>query len=88
MLLGWALARRAWALGPDQIALVVNSKVPAGVKLAEFYAQQRHIPAGRIIALDLPDADDIAYDDYNLQVVPAVRNFWWNTGWSRRSRAW
>src|SRR5438874_13085438 len=70
-----AVAGRAWALEPDQVALVVNSRVPAGVKLAEFYAGQRHIPAGRIIALDLPAGDDIGYDDYNLRVVPAVRNY-------------
>ena len=69
------MAGRALALEPDQIALVVNSKVPAGMKLAEFYASQRHIPAQRIIALDLPVGDDIAFDDYNLRVVPAVRSY-------------
>lgn len=68
-------AGRAWALTPDQIVLIVNSKVPAGQKLAEFYAQQRHLPDGRILALDLPDGDDISFDQYNQQVVPAVRSF-------------
>src|SRR3954454_7541891 len=36
-----AIASSAHALTPDQIALVVNAKDPAGVKLAQFYAQQR-----------------------------------------------
>ncbi len=83
--LGWSLAcllfpllaaaNSARALTPDQIALVVNAKEPAGVKLAEFYAKQRHIPDGRIISLDLPTGDDVGFDAYNTQVVPAVRKF-------------
>lgn len=69
------VAGPARALTADQIALVVNAKDPAGVKLAQFYAGQRHIPAGRIISLDLPAGDDIGFDAYNTQVVPAVRKF-------------
>jgi uncharacterized protein (TIGR03790 family) len=64
------------ALGPDQIALVVNAKVPASRELAAFYAQKRHIPAGRIIALDLPFPDEeIPFEQYNSAVVPAVRKY-------------
>ena len=68
-------APAAAALEPDQIALVVNAKVPAGVELAEFYAQARHIPAGRIIALDLPEGEEMPFDRYDRDVVPAVRTF-------------
>src|ERR1700678_1967642 len=67
-------AHRAAAIEPGQIALIVNSKVPAGTKLAEFYAQQRHIPSGRIIAIDLPDADEIPYDTYNSRIVSEIRS--------------
>jgi uncharacterized protein (TIGR03790 family) len=67
-------AHRAAAIEPGQIALIVNSKVPAGTKLAEFYAQQRHIPSGRIIAIDLPDSDDIPYDTYNSRIVSEIRS--------------
>ena len=64
------------ALGPDQIALVVNSNVPASRELAEFYAQKRNIPAGRIVALDLPfPAEEMPFAQYDAQVVPAVRKF-------------
>jgi uncharacterized protein (TIGR03790 family) len=66
-------ADRSAALEPNQIALIVNSKVPAGVQLAEFYAEQRHIPSGRIIAVDLPQGDDIPYDTYNSRVVSDIR---------------
>src|SRR5687767_4526026 len=68
-----AAASRA-ALGPDQVALVVNARVPASRELAEFYAQRRNIPAGRIIAVDLPyPAEEIPFHEYNLRVAPAIR---------------
>jgi uncharacterized protein (TIGR03790 family) len=63
------------ALQPDEIALVVNSNVPDGIKLAQFYAQQRHIPENRIVVLDLPKSDQMACRDYEDQVVPQVRDF-------------
>jgi uncharacterized protein (TIGR03790 family) len=65
----------ALALEPDQIALVINKNVPASRELAEFYAQKRGIPSGRIIALDLPFPDEeMFFSSYNEQVVPAVRS--------------
>ena len=64
------------ALRPDQIALVVNSNVPASRELAEFYAQKRGVPAGRIIALDLPfPAEEMPFEKYDAEGVPAVRRF-------------
>jgi uncharacterized protein (TIGR03790 family) len=68
-----APAYRAAGVEPAQIALIVNSKVPASTKLAEFYAQQRHIPSGRIIAIDLPDSEEIPYDTYNSRIVSEIR---------------
>jgi uncharacterized protein (TIGR03790 family) len=71
-----ASALPASALEPDQLALVVNANVPASRQLAEFYAQRRGIPAGRIIALDLPFPDEeIPYARYDQDIVPAVRKF-------------
>jgi uncharacterized protein (TIGR03790 family) len=64
------------ALGPDNVALIVNSKVPASRELATFYAQKRNIPAGRIIPLDLPFPDEeISFERYDALVVPAVRKY-------------
>src|SRR3954451_9338152 len=64
------------ALEPDQVALVVNANVPASRELAEFYAQKRGIPAGRIIALDLPFPDEeMPAARYDASVVPPVRSF-------------
>jgi uncharacterized protein (TIGR03790 family) len=70
-----ALAPSAVALEPDEIALVVNSNVPDGTALAQFYAKQRHIPENRILVLDLPKTDQMTCRQYEDQVVPQVRDF-------------
>ena len=72
-------AATALALEPDQIALVVNANVPEGRNLALFYAQQRHIPDGRIIELSLPaptpanPPEEISPLDYDAKVVAPIR---------------
>ncbi|HEX4794629.1 MAG TPA: hypothetical protein VH370_12590, partial [Humisphaera sp.] len=80
----------ALALEPDQIALLVNKNVPEGRKLAEFYAQQRHIPDGRIIEVDLPAPDPASFPElitpamYDARVVPVVRDFLTKGGFDRK----
>ena len=75
-LLAFLACSSAFALEPDQVALVVNSRVPASRELAEFYAGKRGIPEGRIIAVDLPFPDeDMTAAMYDQKVVPAVRSF-------------
>src|SRR5213596_1500704 len=70
------VAATAGELEPDQIALVINSKVPESRELAEFYAKKRNIPDGRIIALDLPfPQEELAFERYDPEVVPPVRKF-------------
>src|SRR5438105_9319701 len=63
------------ALEPDQLLLITNKNAPQGKKLAEFYAEKRHVPAGRILELDLPTSEEIPSDSYDRSVVPAVREF-------------
>jgi uncharacterized protein (TIGR03790 family) len=76
----------AWALEPDQIALVINAKMPGSLELAQFYSQQRHIPAGRIIALSIDQTNDslpreeIRFGDYDSQVKQPIRDFLINNG--------
>ena len=82
VLIGWIgvlsvllMCGTALALTPEQILLIVNKNEPAGRELADFYAQQRHLPDGHICELDLPNSNDISFDDYERKVVPAVRAF-------------
>jgi len=74
-------AAPAMALEPEEIALVVNARVPEGRKLAEFYASQRHVPDGRIIELELDPAsatgplEEIPFADYDARILHPVRDF-------------
>lgn len=66
------------ALAPDQIVLLANKNVPMSVELAKFYAEQRHIPAGRILELDIPagaNEDEITPADFSRAVVAPLRTF-------------
>lgn len=74
VLLSGLFSGHAHALAPEDIALVVNAKVPASRELAESYAKGRGIPDGRIIALDLPfPEEEVPYARYDAEVVPALR---------------
>jgi len=69
------IATPAYALSPDELALVVNNRVPAGKRLAEYYAQVRGVPAGRIIEIDVGGSEQIEMQQYDAEVVPAIRSF-------------
>jgi uncharacterized protein (TIGR03790 family) len=62
-------------LQPDQIVLIVNKNVVEGVKLAKYYAARRGVPEKQILELSLPGTDEIAFEQYESEVVPAVRQF-------------
>jgi uncharacterized protein (TIGR03790 family) len=70
-----AAPARAAGLAPDNLLLLVNKNVPEGQGLAEHYSRARHIPAGRILALDLPNGDELSFEQYESNVVPAIRDF-------------
>lgn len=74
-LVSLVLVAPALALEPGQVALVINRNVAKSQRLAEYYARQRHIPDGRIIALDLPAQDPLPFDQYDHQVVPTIQAF-------------
>jgi uncharacterized protein (TIGR03790 family) len=69
-----ASASRA-ALTADELVLIVNKNVPAGVKTAEYYAKTRLVPPGRIVQLDLPANENVHFWQYEQDVVPTVRKF-------------
>src|SRR3954468_4503318 len=63
------------ALTADNLLLVVNKNVPDSQKLAEYYAQQRHVPDGRTVSLDLPTGDNISVADCDAKAVAPIRQF-------------
>ena len=79
-------APAAAALTADELVLIVNGNIPASVKTAEFYAQARQVPAGRIIKLNLPAGEEIPLAKYEEEVVPQVRAFLRDNGLERKVR--
>ena len=75
LLLAGLTASASAALSADELAMVINKNNPRSRELAEYYAQLRHVPAGRIIELDLPDAEEIPFATYQQAVAPQVRAF-------------
>lgn len=64
-----------YALTSDQLLLITNHNNPDSRKLAEHYAKVRHVPDGRILELPLPVGDEISFEQYERDVVPAVKQF-------------
>jgi uncharacterized protein (TIGR03790 family) len=69
------LAPSVFALDADNLLLITNSNVPQGRRLAEFYAQQRHVPDHRIVELDLTTSEQMSSEEYDRKVVPVLRKF-------------
>lgn len=51
---GALIAGRVMALGPHELAVVVNASSPDSRHIAEVYAQLRRVPAQNIVHVDLP----------------------------------
>ena len=68
-------------LKPNDIVLVVNTKVPASRALAESYARLRHIPDGRIVEIEIASwglsnpPEEISFDAYEATIANPVRDF-------------
>ncbi len=70
-------ANPARALEPDELLLLANKNQPASMALAQFYADARQVPEGRILGIDFGEiqVQQISFETYEAKVVPAVRAF-------------
>ncbi len=82
----WALmgVERACALEADELLLIANKNVGQGGTLAQFYAEKRQVPAGRVLELNLPITEEMSADVYDREVVPVVREFLRSNGLERK----
>lgn len=65
----------ALALEPEQLLLITNRNIADGKALAEYYANKRGVPKGRILELNLPITEEMPFAAYESEVVPRVREF-------------
>ncbi len=68
-----SLTTAAAALAPEDLIVVYNATVPASQKVAEYYAQKRHIPPANLVGVKVPDWEDLTRQEYDQQLVPPVR---------------
>jgi uncharacterized protein (TIGR03790 family) len=64
-----------------RVVLLANSRQPDSVRLAEFYAEQRGVPPANIIALPLPEAEDITWREFIDQVYQPLQDELYRRGW-------
>lgn len=73
------------AAKPDDLAarvvILANSRQSDSVRLAEFYAAKRGVPAANIIALPLPGAEDITWREFIDQVYQPLQDELYRRGW-------
>jgi uncharacterized protein (TIGR03790 family) len=73
VLAGLLLPIPVQALGPQDVFLIVNKKVPESRTLAEHYCQQRDVPKDHIVELALPTTEDISRQDFNKSLREPLR---------------
>ncbi|MDB5327973.1 MAG: uncharacterized protein JWM57_3542 [Phycisphaerales bacterium] len=62
-------------LRPDELLLITNKNVPQSAALAQHYAQVRHVPAERSLALDLSTGEEMSAEEYDVRVAAPVKAF-------------
>lgn len=86
-------AHAAHALGPGELALIVNVSDPASVEAAAYYRQQRDIPAANVIEVSFPhergalsrEEFERVYAEVGARLAPGIKAF--ALAWTRPWRA-
>lgn len=87
----WLMLAGVWPLAsgapsPDSVAILYNLTSPESRKLAQFYAEARNIPAENLIALKMPESQDISRADYESLIAAPLRKEFDRRGWWRRGK--
>ncbi|MBN2588954.1 MAG: TIGR03790 family protein [Sedimentisphaerales bacterium] len=65
-----------YALEPNEILVIANSEIPVSEHIAQYYCQQRAVPADNLVLLPLgkKPANSISRTDYDEKIVNPLRN--------------
>jgi uncharacterized protein (TIGR03790 family) len=66
-------ASPALALRPEQVLVVVNTRMAGSLALAKYYMRQRSIPEKNLLEMALTLNDTISREDYDDYIIPKVR---------------
>ncbi len=63
-------------LEPNQILIIANNEIPVSEHIAQYYCQQRAVPADNLVLLPLGNkpADSISRTDYDEKIVKPLRD--------------
>ena len=64
-----------------RLVILANSRQPESVRLAEFYAEKRGVPAANIIALPLPETEDITWREFIDEIYQPLQDELFRRGW-------
>jgi uncharacterized protein (TIGR03790 family) len=65
----------SWALTPEQVVVVANSKVLHSINLAKYYMKKRMIPPNNLIEIKAPTGENCSREDYKKFIVPPIKTF-------------
>jgi uncharacterized protein (TIGR03790 family) len=71
-LLSLTWASVAAALTPEDLIVVFNVNVPESRKVAEYYAQQRHIPEENLVGVTVSTWEDMTRQEYDHDLLPPL----------------
>jgi uncharacterized protein (TIGR03790 family) len=60
---------------PNSVLIVVNRPSALSVKIGEYYAGRRHIPAANICRLNASTDEEISRSDFNDQIARPIQNY-------------
>jgi len=65
----------SWALTPEQVVVVANTKAPRSLELAKYYMKNRMIPSDNLIEVKAPTAEHCSREDYEAYIMSPVKAF-------------
>jgi uncharacterized protein (TIGR03790 family) len=64
-----------------RVIILANSRQPDSLRLAEFYAGKRGVPSANIVALPLPETEDITWREFIDQIYQPLQDELYRRGW-------
>lgn len=91
LLVAWLMLAGVWPLAsgapvPHSVAVLYNSASPESGEIARFYCEARGIPTENLVALKMPEAQDISRADYNSLIAAPLRKEFDRRGWWKRGK--
>ena len=65
----------SWALTPEQVVVVANSKALHSIDLAKYYMKKRNIASTNLIEIKAPTEEQCSREDYEKYIVSPIKAF-------------